>query len=202
MNHSDQINELATALAKAQGQIDGAKKDSANPFFKSTYADLASVWDACRRQLSSNGLSVTQCPEESENGISVETMMMHSSGQWISSRYSMPVSKVDAQAVGSAITYARRYALAAIVGIAPEDDDGNKAAKSKPDQPMKKSPENLPAYTDDKIDENVEAWLTAKLTSEKVINKISKEYILTDRQKDLIRSALDSDETKSEDIPQ
>lgn len=198
MNRSDQINELAAALAKAQGQIEGAKKDSANPFFKSTYADLASVWDACRSQLSSNGLSVTQCPEESDSGISVETMLMHSSGQWISSRYSMPVSKVDAQAVGSAITYARRYALAAIVGIAPEDDDGNKAAKAKPEQPAKK----MPDYPDDKIDENVDAWLTAKLTAEKVINKISKEYILTDRQKNLIRSALDSDETKSEDIPQ
>lgn len=197
MNQSDQINELATALAKAQGQIEGAKKDSANPFFKSTYADLASVWDACRRQLSSNGLSVTQCPEESESGISVETMLMHSSGQWISGRYSMPVSKVDAQAVGSAITYARRYALAAIVGIAPEDDDGNKAVKAKPEQPKK-----MPDYTDNKIDENVDAWLDAKLTAEKVINKISKEYILTDRQKNLIKSALDFDETKSEDIPQ
>lgn len=133
MNHSEQINELGSALAKAQGQIEGAKKDSANPFFKSKYADLASVWEACRKQLSDNGLSITQCPEESDNGIAVETMIIHSSGQWIKSRYTMPVSKLDAQAVGSAITYARRYALAAIVGIAPEDDDGNAAAKAKPE---------------------------------------------------------------------
>lgn len=133
MNHSEQINELGSALAKAQGQIEGAKKDSENPFFKSKYADLASVWEACRKQLSDNGLSITQCPEESDNGIAVETMIIHSSGQWIKSRYTMPVSKLDAQAVGSAITYARRYALAAIVGIAPEDDDGNAAAKAKPE---------------------------------------------------------------------
>lgn len=195
MIHSEQINELATALAKAQGQTEGAKKDSANPFFKSKYADLASVWGACRQQLSSNGLSITQCPEESDNGIAVETMLLHSSGQWIKSRYTMPVSKVDAQAVGSAITYARRYSLAAIVGIAPEDDDGNAAVKGRPEPPISKKPEeppkrDLPTYPNDQFKTNLPSWMERisqnKQTSEQIINMISTKYTLSDVQKQSI----------------
>jgi hypothetical protein len=129
MNKSDDIKELAMALSKTQAILKGALKDSSNPFFKSTYADLASVWEACREPLAANGLSVVQTPcNDTPDNIALETILMHSSGQWISSVFSMPVSKHDAQAVGSAITYARRYALAAMVGIAPEDDDGNKAS--------------------------------------------------------------------------
>lgn len=143
MNKSETINELATALSKAQGQIKGAAKDASNPFFKSKYADLSSVWEACREQLSSNGLSVIQLPETSDSGIIIETMLCHSSGQWVSSSYTMPVSKLDAQAVGSAITYARRYALAAMVGVAPEDDDGNDAAKNPPEKKTLKNGQPL-----------------------------------------------------------
>ena len=128
MNKSESINELAAALSRAQGAIKGALKDSLNPHFKAKYADLSSTWDACREQLAKNELSVVQMPDLSETGgIAVETILMHSSGQWISSRFVMPLAKPDAHGVGSAITYARRYALAAMVGIAPEDDDGNKA---------------------------------------------------------------------------
>jgi hypothetical protein len=188
MNQSDQINELGMALAKAQGQIEGAKKDSANPFFKSKYADLSSVWDAIRKALSDNGLSVIQSPEDAENGITVESMILHSSGQWIKSRYTMPVSKLDAQAVGSAITYARRYALAAMIGVAPEDDDGNKAVSAKP---AINEPKNLPNYTDDKMDENIDAWESAiksgKHTPENIINMVSTKHKLSDDQKKTIR---------------
>lgn len=127
MECSENINEIGAALAKAQGVIENATKDKANPYFKSTYADLASVWGACRAALSSNGLSVVQTPEQSEKGVIVSTMLLHSSGQWIKGSYLMPISKFDAQSIGSAITYARRYALAALVGVAPEDDDGNAA---------------------------------------------------------------------------
>ena len=192
MNHSEQINELAEALAKAQGQIEGAKKDSANPFFKSKYADLASVWEACRVQLSSNGLSVTQCPEESENGIAIETMLLHSSGQWIKSRYTMPVSKLDAQAVGSAITYARRYALSAIIGIAPEDDDGNSAANARPEEKVKNKTETLPEYPPERFKKNTPDWLTKieskKQTADQIINMISTKYMLSDVQKQSIKN--------------
>lgn len=131
MTHSEQINELAAALAKAQGQIEGAKKDSINPHFKNRYADLASVWDACREALTTNGLSVVQSAENCEAGYGVTTMLLHTSGQWIRGTLYLKPAKDDPQGAGSALTYARRYALAAMVGIAPEDDDAN-AASQKP----------------------------------------------------------------------
>jgi hypothetical protein len=127
MMQSEQINELAAALAKAQGAIKGATKDTANPFFKSKYADLASVWDACRAELTANGLSIIQTTDDSQ-GVTVVTTLAHSSGQWIRGRLTMRPVKDDPQGIGSAITYARRYALAAMVGVAPEDDDGNAAS--------------------------------------------------------------------------
>lgn len=132
MKTSESIASLAAAMAKAQATIDGAKKDSANPHFKSKYADLASVWDACRAALTANGLSVVQAPGPCvDNRLEMTTMLLHSSGEWISETLTIPLAKVDAQGYGSATTYARRYALAAMVGVAPEDDDGNAASASK-----------------------------------------------------------------------
>lgn len=133
MNTSEQINELAAALAKAQGQVAGAVKDKTNPGYKSKYADLASVWDACRSALAANGLSVVQMTRQSERDeVIVVTRLLHASGQWLQGELNLPVTKSDAQGFGSALTYARRYALAAAVGVAPEDDDGNLAAAAKP----------------------------------------------------------------------
>jgi len=140
INKSETINELATALSKAQGAIGGAIKDSTNPFFKSKYADLKSVWCVIREPLSANGLSIVQFPESGENGVKLETILMHTSGQWLSNSFEMPVMKKDAQAVGSAITYARRYALTAIMGVYQEDDDGNTATSKAPAQPI---PQNI-----------------------------------------------------------
>lgn len=129
MHTSEQINELAGALAKAQGEITGALKDSANPFFKSKYSDLASCWDACRAALSKNGLSVTQFPTTEEaTETYLVTSLMHSSGQWMRSSLILKSKDDTSQAMGSAITYARRYALCAIVGVAQVDDDGNAAS--------------------------------------------------------------------------
>lgn len=124
---SEAIDGLAAALAKAQGAIKPAIKDAKNPHFGNTYADLASVWDACREPLSSNGLSIVQLPAMENSTVSVTTVLMHTSGQWISSRISTLIARPDPQGVGSAITYLRRYALAAMVGIAPEDDDAEAA---------------------------------------------------------------------------
>ena len=134
MNKSESIAGLAAALAAAQGVMKGALKDSANPFFKSRYADLASVVEAIRAAFSANGLSYIQTVEPSDKDeVRVETTLMHSSGEWISCGIlSLPVSKVDAQGYGSALTYARRYSLSAAVGVAPEDDDGNAASVAKP----------------------------------------------------------------------
>ena len=117
------------ALAKAQAKIEGALKDKTNPGFKSKYADLGAVWEACREPLTSNGIAVMQFPDyDAENGIvSLQTILTHTDGYDKDFMLSIPVSKRDAQGIGSAITYARRYALMAAVGIAPEDDDGNAA---------------------------------------------------------------------------
>ena len=129
MTHSESINEIATALAKAQAQIEGARKDSTNPHFKSSYADLSSVWEACRKALTTNGLSVAQGPVSDDGRIGVTTMLMHGSGQWLQSTFYMRPTKDDPQGAGSVLTYARRYALAAMVGVAPEDDDANAASE-------------------------------------------------------------------------
>lgn len=133
MNKSETLKELATALAKAQGKIKGALKDSANPFFKSKYADLSSVVEAIREPLAECGLSYVQIAHDGESCAKVETLILHSSGEWLSCGItSVPVSKADAQGFGSAMTYARRYSLSAAFGVAPEDDDGNAAAKAAP----------------------------------------------------------------------
>lgn len=125
---SENINELLTALCKAQSKIECALKDKKNPFFKSSYADLNSVWEACREQLTLNGLSVIQSPHGSKDEIYLVTILGHTSGQWIKSYYPVIPVKQDPQSLGSAITYARRYSLSAMVGIcADEDDDGEKA---------------------------------------------------------------------------
>lgn len=125
---SESVNELATALAKAQGEITGALKDSANPFFKSKYADLASCWDACRSALSKNGLAVTQFPTTEATGVCLVTTLLHSSGQWMRASLAVHPKDDSPQAMGSALTYARRYALTAVVGVAQVDDDGNAAS--------------------------------------------------------------------------
>jgi len=130
---SDNLNELFAALAKAQGEMEGAKKDAKNPFFKSNYADLSSCWDSVRGPLSKNGLSVTQLPQPTGNGVViVKSVLGHSSGQWISSTIEMKPVKQDPQGIGSCLTYARRYGLMSLVGIAPEDDDGNAASTGNP----------------------------------------------------------------------
>ncbi len=119
---------LFAALSLAQAKIEGAKKRNLNPHFKSRYADLASVWDACREELTEQGLSVLQFPVTPVAGynIALETVVAHKSGQSISSRFDLTIKDPsNPQAVGSALTYMRRYALMAAVGIAPEDDDAN-----------------------------------------------------------------------------
>lgn len=132
-HNPEDIKELAAALAVAQGNIDNVKKDRTNPHFKSNYATLGSVWDTIRDELSKNGLAVVQLPTSAPAGsVGLLTRLIHKSGQSLEEVFFMPVAQVNnPQAVGSALTYARRYALMALVGIAPEDDDGN-AAKAAP----------------------------------------------------------------------
>ena len=127
MDKSESIQALAKALAISQGELENASKNAANPHYKSKYADLAEVLNTVRPVFAKHGLSFVQFPSF-EGGIAhVETMLMHESGEWIRNTASAPVSKQDAQGVGSAVTYLRRYSVAAMAGIAQEDDDGNSA---------------------------------------------------------------------------
>ena len=126
---SNEIAELASALSKAQGEMGSAKKGADNPFFKSKYADLSEVIKALKDPFAAHGLSYTQFPVMREDAAGVVTVLMHQSGQYMRSTYTIPLVKRDAQAVGACITYARRYALQAIAGIPAADDDGNKASE-------------------------------------------------------------------------
>lgn len=162
MQTSEQINELATALAKAQGQMGAAKKDAENPFFKSKYADLGSVINAIKGPLSDNGLSYTQFPIREGEAAGVVTRLLHASGQWMESEYTLPLAKFDSQAVGSAFTYARRYALQAIAGIPAGDDDGNAASEAAP-QPETELEKHLRV-----LEENREAVNACKVAIHKL----------------------------------
>ena len=126
---SDSIAGLAKALAAAQAEIENAHKTSANPHFRSKYADLAEVINTVRPVLAKHGLSVTQWPSYLDGIVSVETILTHESGEWIANTASAPADKLNAQGVGSATTYLRRYSLAALACVAQEDDDGNKASE-------------------------------------------------------------------------
>ena len=123
---------LFAALAKAQAAMGKAQKNAKNPHFRSTYADLGAVMDACMPALIDNGFCLFQPIGSDEHGAYVETILAHSSGESISCRVPLIVGKNDMQGFGSAVTYARRYGLMAMAGIAPEDDDGNAAAKAPP----------------------------------------------------------------------
>jgi len=126
---SENIADLAIALSKAQAENGTVHKDAKNPFFKSNYASLAQVWETVRPTLTANGLSVVQLPSHDESGYYVESMLIHSSGQWIKSRLYMKPVKEDPQGIGSLISYARRYALQSLVMVCSDDldDDGEMA---------------------------------------------------------------------------
>jgi hypothetical protein len=132
---TENTNELAAALAKAQGAMEAAKFDKQNPHFKNKYASLAAVIEAIRKPLSDNGLSYTQTTEIRENGFVLLTTLRHASGQWIASEYPLPVAKgakddgIKPQEMGSALSYARRYSLSALVCISSEEDDDAEGAR-------------------------------------------------------------------------
>ncbi len=131
MYQSENINELASALSKAQGEFVPALKDSANPFFKSKYANLCSIVKSCQEPLSKNGLSYCQSTQREDGMWVLLTKLMHSSGQWVSSVTPIITTKSDIQSFGSAVTYARRYALAALAGVTTDEDDDGESAMSR-----------------------------------------------------------------------
>lgn len=135
MPQSEQIGELAKAIAAAQAKLKPVKKECENPFFKSRYADLAAVWEALK-PFHEEGIAITQMPFDAGEGmVGITTQLTHTSGQWIAGSLALPASKDDAQGVGSAITYCRRYSLGCMTGVVTEeDDDGNQATQAKPAQ--------------------------------------------------------------------
>lgn len=151
------VDEFSKALCKAQGMMTGAVKDSANPFFKSKYADLSAVWDDIRKPFAENGISVVQMPCGGVDQVSVVTQLTHTSGQWMRSKLTMIPTKKDPQGVGSAITYARRYALAGMAGVYQIDDDGNKASEQiSPDPVDMKKVQSLAKKAMELVDEDDE----------------------------------------------
>lgn len=152
MEMSTDIKDLASALAKAQGEMRNAAKSSDNPFFKSKYADLAECLNVVREPLAKNGLSVVQANEGIIDGkLAVTTLLMHSSGQYIRVTSSYPIQKNDVQGFGSTLTYARRYGLAAALGLAQEDDDGNAACKPNQQRKQQYKAKAQPQSTGDKF---------------------------------------------------
>lgn len=129
---TNQAQGIAAALIRAQASMGKALKQSNNPAFRSKYADLGNVMDACMPALNENGIAVIQPIGQDDMGMYVSTVFVHTSGERLECRVPLLVTKQDMQGFGSAVTYARRYGLMAMAGIAPEDDDGNAAVKVAP----------------------------------------------------------------------
>lgn len=134
MKTSEQVNEIFTALSKAQGEFKVALKDAENPFFKSSYADFQSVVDAARPALAKHGLGFIQMTRADDKfPLVLVTRIFHTSGQWIEGEYPVRTVKEDPQSLGAATTYSKRYALQAALGVvaANDDDDAEKAMDHK-----------------------------------------------------------------------
>lgn len=183
MNKSESIAAISAAIAKAQAEVENAGKNAANPHFKSRYADLAEILNTVRPVFSAHNLAILQMPSFDAGVASVETMISHSSGEWISSVCSAPVSKQDAQGVGSAITYLRRYSLAAMAGIAQEDDDSNSAVGHR--QQQSTAPVKKQTLDDARFKAACDAVEAGKFSKQKLLT----EYSLTQEQRD-VASAL------------
>ena len=128
MKTSEQIDKIAPALLAAQKEIGNASKDAKNPHFRNSYASLGSVIEAVKEPLNKHGIAIVQTLSEGKEGLHLSSRLLHTSGQWIEDTAFSPISKNDPQGVGSAVTYLRRYSLAALLCITQEDDDGNAAS--------------------------------------------------------------------------
>ena len=182
MEKSETIGKLTLALSKVQSQLRPAKENSKNPFFKSSYADLGSVWDSVRKLLAENELAIIQMPTD-VGGLT--TILSHSSGEYISSTMYIP-SKEDAHGVGSAISYARRYALASVVGVVTGDDDGNMAVKGSSPKSTTTS-KSKPKLTDSQYKSMMKAIEDGKGS---VVEQKMSGYTMTKNQQDNLNKVL------------
>jgi hypothetical protein len=189
MLSSEKVDQLALALVSVQEEMDVAPKDADNPYFNSKYADLATIWRTAQKVLPKNGLAVVQTMEPSDGTVvSVTTRLLHKSGQWIEGTVTMVPKKSDPQAIGSCITYARRYSLGAIIGmVTDEDDDGNVASGRASD---KKGASPKEQKQEEKADSNV---VKARKLWDRMKNAgFSKDQILKDWSDTLGKSVTTS----------
>lgn len=200
MEMSEQIDELATALSVAQGQIQDAEKKSDNPFFNSKYADLAEVLGQIRPIFSKNGLAIIQLPANDGYEVQVTTMIMHKSGQWVRDTAGVPIQEVPdgkhanyAQEFGKICTYLRRYGASAFAGIAQEDVDGNLEAPGKPMARAKKKKDADIVWFNDKDfdkmkDAFVESIRSGDRTAEQIVKNLRfQEYGISKKMADQIK---------------
>lgn len=178
--------KICAAFVKAQAEIEKAIKEKNNPHFRSKYADLGAVVDAIKPALEKHGLGFFQKFHEDHEGVTVETIIIHESGESLSNGVlSVPATKKDAQGFGSATTYARRYSLQAAFGVAPEDDDGN-AASRKSDQADKVDRHVKPAITDERLDKAIQTILAGEYTT----SKLRAAFSLTAQQESKLQAAM------------
>ncbi len=188
MQKSETIGNLTLALSKVQAQLRPAKENSKNPFFKSSYADLGAVWDSVRSLLAEHELAIIQMPVDVGG---VTTVISHSSGEYMQSTCYIPC-KEDAHGVGSAISYARRYALASFVGVVTGDDDGNSAVDKAPARKQSSAPASKPKLTSDKYKNMLKAIEDGKGD---VVKQKMNGYELTKTQSDNLKKVLKLSQT-------
>jgi hypothetical protein len=199
MKMSETIAELATALAKAQGQIEDATKDGLNPAFRSKYADLAAVRAVIREPLAVNDLAIMQFPRTRQGFVEVETMLIHKTGEFVSETLEIPVAKFDAHGIGSGITYGRRYGLMSVLCLAAVDDDGNAAVEKTPVAPAKKelSPKEASALALE-MKAAAEQGMEALTTKWRSMSSDKRSAFDTDAVADLKKIAAAADASKKE----
>lgn len=183
MEKSETIGNLTLALSKVQAKLKPAKENSTNPFFKKKYADLGAVWDSVRELLAENELAIVQMPTD-VGGLT--TILSHSSGEYLASTCYIP-SKEDAHGVGSAISYGRRYALAAFIGVVTGDDDGNSAVKGASSKSSTPKSSSKPKLTSDKYKAMAKAIEEGKGD---VVRQKMNGYTLTKTQSDNLGKLL------------
>ena len=176
MNQSETIASLAGALCKAQAELENVIKDAKNPHFRSDYATLAAIRDAVFPVFTKHGLSIVQMVGFSDGVVTVETQLMHSSGEWLRNTAGSPAPKQDPQGVGSACTYLRRYSLAALAGIAQEDDDGSSAVRQLEGVPARNGHQPLHGPASEKQVE--------------FIRKLAKSSTFTDEQRERLETKI------------
>ncbi|HHZ93966.1 MAG TPA: hypothetical protein EYN67_00015 [Flavobacteriales bacterium] len=196
MEKSESIKNIAVAMCEVQASMESASKSSDNPFFNSKYADLSEVLRCIKGIIPSKNLSFMQMPSFESGVVSVETIVMHSTGEWISSTSASPISKSNPQGVGDAITYLRRYSLAAIFGLAQQDDDGNsnseQPSKNKSSQNQQQGQDdNKPWYNEPDYQADLQGITHAikeGTPPDDVIKQISQKFKVANKYRDLIKA--------------